>query len=78
MGCFVHAYQAEFPLQVDERLLLPQVLRFCKLQDAVKYWKSYFETNGPTRKLITARDAVLQADAALMQGPHLLSLVTQP
>lgn len=72
---FVAAYQAVYPLKAQEWQLLPQVWRFCKLQDAVRYWNSYFETHGPTRKLISARDAVEQADWALKHAPGLTALL---
>jgi hypothetical protein len=32
---------------------------------AVQYWGSYFETNGPVRKLDSARDEVKQSTWAL-------------
>lgn len=65
IGWFMEAYTTVFPLGADEWQHFPQVWRFYRLQAAVQYWSSYFETNGPTRKLISARDAVTQADWAL-------------
>jgi Ser/Thr protein kinase RdoA (MazF antagonist) len=59
---FLASYQIAYPLQVGEWRLFPQVWRFCKLQDVVKYWNSYFETEGPVRKLVSARKALKQAD----------------
>lgn len=58
---FVAAYDAEFALSDAEWRLLPQVWQFYKLQGAVQYWSSYFETGGPLRKLAAARDAAEQA-----------------
>lgn len=74
MQCFMEAYQAEYPLSADEWRFLPQVWRFYKLQAAVQYWNSYFETGGPTRKLVSARDAVDQADWAMNHQDKLLVL----
>jgi Ser/Thr protein kinase RdoA (MazF antagonist) len=65
IGCFMAAYQEEYPLSADEWRLFPQVWRFYKLRSALIYWNSYLETGGPARKLISARDAVRQADWAL-------------
>jgi Ser/Thr protein kinase RdoA (MazF antagonist) len=61
IGWFVAAYDAELPLSDDEWRLFPLVWRFYKLQGAVQYWSSYFETGGPARKLAAARDAAEQA-----------------
>jgi Ser/Thr protein kinase RdoA (MazF antagonist) len=58
---FLAAYDVEHPLSDDEWRLFPEVWRFYKLQGAVQYWSSYFETGGPARKLIAARDALEQA-----------------
>jgi Ser/Thr protein kinase RdoA (MazF antagonist) len=58
---FLTAYDAEYPLSDDEWRLFPEVWRFYKLQGAVQYWGSYFETGGPRRKLLAARDALEQA-----------------
>jgi hypothetical protein len=70
---FLEAYHAEFPLSADEWRLFPQVWRFYKLQGAVQYWNSYFETKGPARKLISARDAIAQADWVSNHPEHLLA-----
>ncbi len=74
MRCFMEAYQAEYPLSADEWQWLPQVWRFYRLQAAVQYWNSYFETIGPVRKLISARDSVSQAEWALNHQARLLAL----
>lgn len=58
---FVTAYDREQPLSDDEWRLFPLVWRFYKLQGAIQYWGSYFETGGPARKLSAARDAAEQA-----------------
>lgn len=68
---FLQAYHAEYPLSDDERQLFPLVWRYYKLQGAVQYWGSYFETGGPARKLISARDAVEQAEWAALHHEHL-------
>lgn len=72
---FVEAYHAEHPLTSDERRRLPLVWRFYKLQGAVQYWSAYFETNGPARKLISARDAIEQAEWTARQPEALRALV---
>ena len=41
--------------------MLPDIWRLYKLQAAVQYWNSYFETDGPIRKLDSALDAIEQA-----------------
>jgi Ser/Thr protein kinase RdoA (MazF antagonist) len=70
---FMAAYHATFPLNADEWRLFAEVWRFYKLQGAVQYWNSYFETNGPARKLISARDAIAQADWVANHQEHLLA-----
>ena len=55
------AYQDEYPVSDEEWRWFPLVWRYYKLVKAVQYWSSYFETNGPVRKLALARDAVNQA-----------------
>ena len=72
MRCFMEGYQAEHLLSPDEWRLLPQVWRFYKLQGAVQYWNSYFETAGPASKLLLARDAIGQADWVLHHPDQLL------
>ena len=62
METFMRAYATEFPLTSDERRLLPDAWRLYKLQAATRYWNSYFETGGPTRKLHSALDSIDQAD----------------
>ena len=62
METFLRAYATAFPLAADERRRLPDAWRLYKLQAAVQYWNSYFETNGPTRKLASALDSIDQAD----------------
>jgi Ser/Thr protein kinase RdoA (MazF antagonist) len=72
MDVFLNAYVNLYPLEEVEWRLLPQVWRYCKLQDAVKYWNSYFETGGPARKLLSARQAVEQAEWALAHAHEVL------
>ena len=62
MRTFMEAYSAEFPLSEDERLRFAEAWRLYKLQQAVQYWNSYFETDGPVRKLSSAVDSIEQAD----------------
>jgi Ser/Thr protein kinase RdoA (MazF antagonist) len=61
MRYFMRGYQAVFPIDDEEWGYFPEVLKFYRLMAAVQYWKSYFETNGPARKLASARDALEQA-----------------
>jgi hypothetical protein len=74
MAAFLGAYAAVFPLTPDERDLLPDAWRLYKLQAAVQYWSSYFETDGPVRKLASALDALDQADLVLVQPDLIRSL----
>jgi Ser/Thr protein kinase RdoA (MazF antagonist) len=67
MTTFLAAYSEEFALTPDERHLLPQAWRLYKLQAAVQYWGSYFETNGPVRKLVSSLDSIAQADLVAAQ-----------
>ncbi len=69
---FMDAYQREYPIGNDEWQLLPLVWKQYKLMKAVQYWSSYFETGGPTRKLVSARDEVDQACWAI-NNPRRLS-----
>jgi Ser/Thr protein kinase RdoA (MazF antagonist) len=62
MEAFLGAYASRFALSADERRLLPDAWRSYKLQQAVQYWNSYFETGGPNRKLVSALDSIDQAD----------------
>jgi Ser/Thr protein kinase RdoA (MazF antagonist) len=73
---FVDGYQAAFPISAEEWQFLPLVWRFHKLRASLIYWNSYFETGGPARKLISARDAVSQADWAIKNPDQLLRLNT--
>jgi Ser/Thr protein kinase RdoA (MazF antagonist) len=61
MHTFMTAYADDFPLTPDERSLFPEVWRSYKLQAAVQYWNSFFETGGPTRKLASAIDSIEQS-----------------
>lgn len=62
METFLRAYAEGFPLTSDERRLLPDAWCLYKRQAAVQYWKSYFETGGPSRKLASALDSIDQAE----------------
>ena len=78
MQWFMEGYQAVYPLSADEWQLFPQVWRFYKLQGAVQYWNSYFQTSGPVRKLRSARDAISQVDWVRQHPERLLELNTRP
>lgn len=62
MRWFMRAYCQHYPISRDEWRWFPDVLRYYRLMGSVQYWNSYFETNGPTRKLLSARDAFEQAN----------------
>ncbi len=74
MGWFVKGYQRQFPIPAAEWSLLPLVWKHYRLRAAVQYWNSYFETNGPTRKLHSALDALNQADWAAENSGQILAL----
>lgn len=69
---FLHAYQIEFPISANEWEVFPFVWKFYKLMKSIQYWISYFETNGPVRKLRSARDEIEYADWA-MANPNRVS-----
>jgi Ser/Thr protein kinase RdoA (MazF antagonist) len=71
---FLEGYQSAYPISAEEWQFLPLVWRFHKLRASLIYWNSYFETGGPARKLISARDAVSQADWAIKNPEKLLRL----
>jgi Ser/Thr protein kinase RdoA (MazF antagonist) len=71
---FLEGYQSAYPISQDEWRFLPLVWRFHKLRASLIYWNSYFETGGPARKLISARDAVSQAEWAIKNPDKLLRL----
>jgi len=71
---FLEGYQTIYPISTEEWQFLPLVWRFHKLRASLIYWNSYFETGGPARKLISARDAVGQADWAIKNPDKLLRL----
>jgi Ser/Thr protein kinase RdoA (MazF antagonist) len=71
---FLEGYQSEVPIGDDEWQYLPLVWRFHKLRASLIYWNSYFETGGPARKLISARDAVRQAEWVVQNHDTLLRL----
>jgi Ser/Thr protein kinase RdoA (MazF antagonist) len=62
MEAFLAAYRTEFPLVPDEQRLFPEAWRLYKLRAAIQYWRSYFETGGPVRKLESAVDSIAQAE----------------
>jgi Ser/Thr protein kinase RdoA (MazF antagonist) len=74
---FMHAYQREYPIADEEWRHFPAVWRHYKLAKAVQYWSSYFETGGPTRKLVSARDEVGHAVWALQNPQRLVQLMAR-
>jgi Ser/Thr protein kinase RdoA (MazF antagonist) len=62
---FMHAYQSEYSISDSEWTIFPLVWKYYKLMKAVQYWKSYFETNGPARKLRSSRHEIERASWAL-------------
>jgi Ser/Thr protein kinase RdoA (MazF antagonist) len=70
----LEGYQSEYPIDAEEWHSLPFVWRFHKLRASLIYWNSYFETGGPVRKLISARDAVSQADWVMKNPDTFLKL----
>jgi Ser/Thr protein kinase RdoA (MazF antagonist) len=69
--CFMHAYQAEYPITDEEWKHFPLIWKIYKLMKAVQYWSSYFETNGPVRKLFSSRDEIERASWALKNQEQL-------
>lgn len=74
ISSFLTAYMEEYAIDLDEWQWLPGVWRFYKLRSALIYWNSYLDTKGPSRKLISARDAVWQANWAVQNIEQLLNL----
>lgn len=77
MTHFMDGYTEAFPIDDDEWHYLPQVWQYYRLMGAVQYWKSYFETNGPVRKLYSALDSVSHAEWAQQQPEQILSINRQ-
>lgn len=71
---FMNGYRREFPIDDEEWQLFPHVWRFYRLMGAVQYWKSYFETDGPVRKLHSALDSIAQANWALANPDKILAI----
>lgn len=69
---FLSGYQRRFPIPPDELDALPVVWQFYKLKSAIQYWYSFMQTNGPTRKLHSAKDAVFQARWAAGNADRIL------
>jgi Ser/Thr protein kinase RdoA (MazF antagonist) len=65
IACFLRAYQREFPIPDEEWSRFPKVWRYYKLMKAIQYWSSYFETQGPVRKLRSARHELERATWAM-------------
>ncbi len=74
---FLLGYQSEYPLLPKEMQAFPRVWQFYKLKSAIQYWSSFFETQGPTRKLYSAKDAVKQADWAAAKPEIIQSWVAR-
>jgi Ser/Thr protein kinase RdoA (MazF antagonist) len=75
IASFLSAYQAEYPIRKEEWHWLPKVWRFYKLRSSLIYWNSYLDTGGPRRKLISAQDAVEQANWVIQHPERLLELI---
>jgi Ser/Thr protein kinase RdoA (MazF antagonist) len=75
MRYFLAAYQTEYRISMDEWQAMPQVWRFYRLRSAMIYWNSYFETGGPAKKLISARNVVQQTDWVLNNPLQILNLL---
>jgi Ser/Thr protein kinase RdoA (MazF antagonist) len=75
MRTFMEAYSAAFPLHEDERRRFAEAWRLYKLQQAVQYWNSYFETDGPVRKLASAVDSIEQSDWVVEHHRSISALV---
>ncbi len=71
---FMNGYQREFPIDDEEWQYFPQVWQFYRLMGAVQYWKSYFDTNGPIRKLHSALDSIEQANWAVNNSEKILAI----
>jgi Ser/Thr protein kinase RdoA (MazF antagonist) len=69
---FMHAYQDGFPITDVEWEHFPLIWKYYKFMKAIQYWKSYFETNGPVRKLKSSRDEIERASWAI-KNPHRLA-----
>jgi Ser/Thr protein kinase RdoA (MazF antagonist) len=78
METLLGAYVARCPMTDDERHLFPEAWRLYKLQAAVQYWISYFETEGPVRKLASALDSIEQAAWVRDDPTAIASLVGSP
>ena len=59
---FFDAYAASFPVTDVELERLPDAWRLYRLRAAMQYWNSYFETDGPARKLASSLGAIDQAE----------------
>ncbi len=77
MSAFLSAYQTEYPIGKEEWGWLPKVWRFYKLRSSLIYWNSYLDTGGPVRKLISAQDAVDQANWVIQYPERLLNMIPQ-
>jgi Ser/Thr protein kinase RdoA (MazF antagonist) len=77
IAAFLSAYQAEYPIDKEEWTWLPKVWRFYKLRSSLIYWNSYLDTGGPVRKLISAQDAIDQANWVNQHPERLLNLIPE-
>lgn len=74
MRAFMQGYHRTYPIDAEEWAFFPQVWRFYRLMGAIQYWKSYFETSGPIRKLHSAHHSIHQADWALANPANILAI----
>lgn len=77
ISSFMKAYHKEYPIEREEWGWLPTVWRFYKLRSALIYWNSYLDTAGPRRKLISAKDAVWQANWVIQHPEKLIHLIPE-
>lgn len=71
---FLHGYQSVFPIPEDEWGFIPLVWRFHKLRASLISWSTYFESGGTLGKLLSAREALNQANWARLHPERLLEL----
>lgn len=74
MRTFVVAYQNENPITAEEWQCLPHVWQFRRLKRAILAWQAGFHVADSAAKLISARQALRQADTAVSHRKELLSL----
>jgi Ser/Thr protein kinase RdoA (MazF antagonist) len=74
MRAFMTAYQAEYPISAEEWPYFPDVWQFRRLKRALLFWQSYFQPGATTQRLISAREALAQAQWAAAHREQLLDI----